>query len=324
MVDVELVGERAGVGLVEVDVLVVEVELRVLVAGLVGDQVEDVGVAVPSSQRRETPVLGDGGDGRVVVVEGVVDGSLEVVGDGTAEEDGEDLVGDTVGLVLVEGQQDQGVVHEVLVAEERGHEVALPGGAEGDVGVVGVVGHVGGEESPLRQGLGVQVGLEVVEALDLAETSGVVGDGLVEDQGVVLAHVVVGVRLLVGRVVEALEARVGEAFLVLGPRDALGVEQVHDGGHVGGDDVEVVVVHAEVVTTRCGAVVGLGRVSGGEEVAQGDTLGGEPCHVWVAGGTLVVNVLQPDLVEAVEGEAFDIAHGRQWLDCGSSRLDGRV
>lgn len=43
-----------------------------------------------------------------------------------------------------------------------------------------------------------------------------------------LAHIVVGKGFLVG-IVEALETRVRQVFLILAPRDAPGIQQIHHG-----------------------------------------------------------------------------------------------
>lgn len=90
------------------------------------------------------PVGLDGGDLGVVVVVVVVGGADEVLGDGVADEDGENPVLDGVGLVLIEGDEDKGVVHEALVIQERGEEGLQPDTGNGDRGVVTVGGHVGG------------------------------------------------------------------------------------------------------------------------------------------------------------------------------------
>jgi hypothetical protein len=102
-----------------------------------------------------------------------------------------------------------------------------------------------------------------------------------------LPNVVVRERFLVGPV-EALEAGVGITLLVLGPRDALGVQEVDDGADVGREGMEVVVVHTEVVAAYGCRVVGLAGVGCGVVVCQCDTLGGEPFLVGVAGGGAVV------------------------------------
>jgi hypothetical protein len=61
------------------------------------------------------PVSLDGGDLGVVVVVVVVGGAFEVLWDSITEEDAEDAVLDGVGLVLVEGDKNKGVVHEMLI-----------------------------------------------------------------------------------------------------------------------------------------------------------------------------------------------------------------
>lgn len=53
-----------------------------------------------------------------MVVKSAVYGALERGRDGAAKEDGEDFVADVVGFVFVEGEDDEGVVHEVGVLEE--------------------------------------------------------------------------------------------------------------------------------------------------------------------------------------------------------------
>ena len=84
----------------------------------------------------------------VVVV--VVSSTDEMLRDGIAEKNAEDLVLVGVGLVLVEGNEHQGVVHEVLVLKQRSEEALQELTGNGDGGVVTVRGHVGGcEESQI-------------------------------------------------------------------------------------------------------------------------------------------------------------------------------
>ncbi len=71
-----------------------------------------------------------------MVVESVVGGVVEGRGDGTSEEDGEDVVVIGVGLVLVKGEHNQRVVHEIAVVQEGLEEVARPGCSKGDRGVM--------------------------------------------------------------------------------------------------------------------------------------------------------------------------------------------
>ena len=242
-----------------------------------------------------------------MVVEGVIRSALEARRDdiGTTDQNGKDLVLLSVCLGLVEGQQQQGAVHKGGVVEERCEPVPLPNRSKGDVGVVAIIGHVGCDERPLGQGIGFEIVLEVVEVLDQGQTGSIGNHTLKQNERVVLAHVHVGKGLLVG-VVEALEARIRHTLLVLGPRDALGVEQINNGGDVGREEVEIIIVHAEVVTGGGSAVVWLGRMGCGEVVSQGDALGGQVLLVWVAGSSAVVDVLEPYLVETLERLALDI------------------
>lgn len=77
----------------------------------------------------------------VVVV--VVGGADELLGDSVTKENAEDAVLDGVGLVLVEGEEDEGVVHEVGVVQEGGKELLQPDTGNGDGGVVTIRSHVG-------------------------------------------------------------------------------------------------------------------------------------------------------------------------------------
>ncbi|KAI6754673.1 hypothetical protein HG530_012425 [Fusarium avenaceum] len=61
------------------------VERSSLVTGLLGHEFEDVGSNVPATKRVETPVGLYGGELRVVVVETVIRGSDEMLGDCIAE-----------------------------------------------------------------------------------------------------------------------------------------------------------------------------------------------------------------------------------------------
>ena len=63
----------------------------------------------------KTPVRFDGGDLGIVGVEIGVGCADEGGGDGVAEEDSHDAVLFGVGFGFVEGDEDEGVLHEVLV-----------------------------------------------------------------------------------------------------------------------------------------------------------------------------------------------------------------
>lgn len=109
--------ERSSLRVVEVSSLelVGRLPLAQRVARLLGNPVVDIGTDIPSAKSREIPVGRDGGDLRVVVVEVVVGGANQLLGEGIAQQDAKDLVVLGVGLVLVKGQKDKGVVHEVGV-----------------------------------------------------------------------------------------------------------------------------------------------------------------------------------------------------------------
>lgn len=216
-----------------------------------------------------------------MVVVRVINSSYFVGRDGVTKEDTQDLVLDGVGLGLVEGDEDKGVVHEVGVVQQGLKEVASPVTGDGDGGVVAIAGHVGGDEHPLGKSVVGEVDVELSQVLDLREALLALGNRVEDDGRVVLADIVVGASLLVDPR-HTLETAVGLVFLVLGPRDALVLEEVNDGRHVGDDLVKVVVLHAKVITTDGGDVVGLTGVGHAMVSAQSDTLACEPgercCH----------------------------------------------
>lgn len=277
------IGHGTGVGLVDVEVVIVNVPVRV--ASLLSNELQEVGTAIPATEGGKTPVSRQGGDDAVVGVEGIIGGTLQVLGDGTTNKEGVDTVGDGVVSRLVEGNQDEGILGEVLVLEERGNEALKELTSNGDVGVVSIVGHVRSDEHVLGDALVLKILLKGGEVLDLARTDGIVGDGVEEDQGVVLAHIGVGSGL---GVAVTLVAGVGQVLLVLTPGNLLGVEQIGNGGDVGWQLVEVIVVHAKGITGSGGSVVGLRGVSQGKVVGQEDTLLGQLGEVLVIRSCLVV------------------------------------
>lgn len=285
VVGVGVGGERTNEG--GVDVQVGGVDLVVGVSSLVGDNLEDVGTAVPATKGRKTPVSLNGGQGGVVSIESVINGANQVAGDSTTEEDREDLVFDGVITGLVKGEQDERLVPKVSVVLELLDETALPGGGEADVSVVSIVGHVGGDKGPLGKSVVLNVRPQAGEVLDLGSTGSISGNVVKEDKRIVLADVVVGIGLLVG-VIEALEASVGETLLVFTPRDSLGVQKINDGGDVRRNLDKVVIVHGELVTSSSGGIVGLRRMSDSPEVVQGDTLGSQVLLVAIIGSIAVV------------------------------------
>lgn len=125
----------------------------------------------------------------------------------------------------------------------------------------------------------VRVGLVVtVERLDASQTFLVFRHPLERNSRVVLADIGAAA---VFRVVVATagEASIRHVFLVMGPRDVLGLEQVNDGEDVGRGIVHIVVSHAKVVACHAGEVVGFRGVSGGVVVGQGNALFGNVVEV---------------------------------------------
>lgn len=104
-----------------------------------------------------------------------------------------------------------------------------------------------------------------------------------------LANIVVCTSLLV-LPLESLETRVGHVFLVHRPADASGFEKIYNSGDIAGDLVEVVVVHAEVITSNGSSIVGLRRVSDSEVIIKSDTLAGQPGQVWVTSSLVKIGV----------------------------------
>lgn len=115
------------------------------------------------------------------------------------------------------------------------------------------------------------------------------------------------------REVEALESGMRNMLLVLGPRNALSVQQISNGRDVLGHLLEVIIVHAKGVTTSGSTVVRLGRMCDCIEIGpvfeaemsifplvfclnvlnlrihlQKNSLGCEPLHVGIRGRVLEV------------------------------------
>lgn len=172
--------------------------------------------------------------------------------------------------------------------------------------------HVGGDEHPLGQlalskilvehrSILVDHGDVLLVAKALRSSVGIVNDG-----GVVLANIVVCLGVLVD-VTLALETGVRHILLVSAPGNALVIEQVNDGGNVGWDLLEVVVVAAKGITTNGGDVVGHRRVCHTEVVVNADTLRCKPLQVWVVKCIVIVGVLQPDGHETIEDLGVSLA-----------------
>lgn len=152
-----------------------------LVIRVLGDIAEDIGAYVIAAESVGVPVSLNGSNLGVVVVEVGVRGADKVLGDGVAEKDREGPVLLGVRAVFVEGNQNHGVLHEVLVVEKRLEESSEPGTSCADGGVMCITGHVWCDEHPLWQLVSLQVLLEHGKILDLGETVCVVGNGVKQD-----------------------------------------------------------------------------------------------------------------------------------------------
>lgn len=257
--------ERSSLRVVEVSglELVGRLPLADRIASLLGNPVVNIGTDIPSAKSGEIPVGRDGSNLGVVVVEVVVGGANQLLGKGIAKQDAKDLVVLGVGLVLVKGQKDKGVVHEVGVLKEGFEEVTDPAASSSNVGVVTVRGHVGSNKHPLRKLVVLEVlvehGARLVnhgQVLVLRDVLLKMGDAVSEHSRVVLADVVIAASLLV-LVSHALESGKGHVFLVVAPRDASVQEKVVNSRDVVWQAKEVVILHAKVVTSDSSHVVGL-------------------------------------------------------------------
>ena len=107
--------------------------------------------------------------------------------------------------------------------------------------------HVGGDEHPLGELIIFEILIEQGRVLDLGKTVWCVADRVVEDLGVVLAHIVVCSSLLVDPG-ESLIARVRHILLVQTPANSLVLEEINNGGDVCWNLGEWVTVKTEIIT----------------------------------------------------------------------------
>lgn len=280
---VVVIRKRAGVGFVNVSVG--GVNLPVDIAGLLSDLLQQVGTAIPAAEGRQTPVCGERCNNGVMGVESIIGSALKVLGNGATNEEAVHAVGNGVVANFVKGEEHQSVLGEVLILEQGREELGNPFASNCDVGVVGIIGHVRSDEHVLGKAVVLKIIIERSKVLDLAGTDGVIGDGVEQNQWVVLAHVLV--RTAEG-VAVALVAGMGHILLVLTPSNVLGVEEIGDGGDIGWDLVEVVVVHAKVVTRSGSTVVGLRGMSDSKVVGQQNSLLGQLGQVLIQSGGLII------------------------------------
>ena len=86
-----------------------------LVLGLVRYKLVHISADIPAAQRVEIPVRLDGSNFGVVVVVIAIRRSHKMLWNCITKENPEDVVLDSVGVVFIEGDQDQSVLHEVLI-----------------------------------------------------------------------------------------------------------------------------------------------------------------------------------------------------------------
>ncbi len=111
-----------------------------------------------------------------MVVEVGIGCSDEVSGDSIPEKNAEDTILNGVRLVLIKSDENHGVLHEVLIFQERSQERFEPDTCNGNGRVVSIRGHVGGDEHPLGQLVVFQVLVEQGCVLDLSNPVGTVGN----------------------------------------------------------------------------------------------------------------------------------------------------
>lgn len=187
----------------------------------------------------------------------------------------------SVVISLVKGQDDEGVVVESGVGQERGQETREPLAGISDGGVVTIVLDVGGVERVVGEVSGLEVGLQLGRGDDVLAAGGVLGDEVKRDEGVVLA------------VVETLGGCTGVAdrghvLLVRSPCQTLFLQKVDDRLVGSSQVVSAVVPVSEVVSSDGGKVVGLGGVGHSVVVVQGNAAREEGTKGGVRVGQIVV------------------------------------
>jgi hypothetical protein len=99
---------------------------------------------LPRFGRGFLPVGLNGRDLRVMVIIVGVCSANKLLGDGITKKNTEDSILDGVGLVLIKRDEDQGVLKEVRVGEERFKEVSEPHSCCSYRGIMTVRSHVRG------------------------------------------------------------------------------------------------------------------------------------------------------------------------------------
>lgn len=152
--------------------------------------------------------------------------------------------------------------------------------------------------------MGTYIDSKVVEVPNTRRSGADVRYRLVDDQWVVLAHVV-GIIVRIRKVVwfEAIRRHI---FLISSPADVLLIEQVHNSRHVGGNVLQGVSSKPEEVATNRGEVVWFTWVGHAVVPSQSNALRSEALEDWITGCLGEVRVLQPDLNETIKHRSGNV------------------
>ena len=121
-----------------------------------------------------------------------------------------------------------------------------------------------------RSGEETYVDSKIIEVPDTRSTRCIQGDGIVCNKWVMLADIVC---IVIGvRVIEATIAVSRHVLLIFSPADVLLVQKVHNGGYIGWDIFQVVIVQSPEVTSHGADIIGLARVSQAIVASESDTL----------------------------------------------------
>lgn len=116
-------------------------------------------------------------------VKGVVLCAPELLGDGIAQQQGDNVVRLLVVLGLIEGEQDERPLVKGLVVQQGLQELMRPFGCRLERRVVSVVHHVGRHKHKLRHSLGHKVVVEFVKGLQAEQTRSVGRDAVKRHKG---------------------------------------------------------------------------------------------------------------------------------------------
>src|ERR1700733_8231792 len=121
-------------------------------------------------------------------IKSVIAGSLQVIWDSAAEEEGNDAVGNRIGLAFIVCKENEGVFHEILICKQRSEEGLRPACGILQGSVMPVVQHVWRQVRILWEGLSLDVLLEVVETLQLGKTRSIQTNAVVYYEGTGISY----------------------------------------------------------------------------------------------------------------------------------------